>query len=85
MARVPGFDAHTGAYVDTRVARGFPLGGIGSGGLTLQTDGGFGELRANNNWMCPVRGLRGAFHALFVRSGQRTDTVVLRRRRDHGL
>ena len=79
MARVPGFDAHTGAYVDTRVARGFPLGGIGSGGLTLQTDGGFGELRANNNWMCPVRGLRGAFHALFVRSGQRTDTVVLRR------
>jgi non-lysosomal glucosylceramidase len=79
MARVPGFDARSGAYVDIRVARGFPLGGIGSGGLTLQTDGGFGELRANNNWMCPVRGLRGAFHALFAQSGDRTDTVVLRR------
>src|SRR5262245_6194988 len=79
MARIPGFDDQTGAYVDCRVARGFPLGGIGSGGLSLQTDGGFGELRANNNWMCPVRGLRGAFHALFVAAGGRTDTVVLRR------
>jgi uncharacterized protein (DUF608 family) len=84
MARVPGFDDQTGAYVDCRVARGFPLGGIGSGGLTLQSDGGFGELRANNNWMCPVRGLRGAFHALFVRAGERTDTVVLRRTCDGG-
>src|SRR5262249_52452311 len=58
---------------------GFPLGGIGAGGITLHTDGGFGELRANNNWMCPVRALRGAVHALFVRAGDPTDALLLRR------
>src|SRR5262249_45414522 len=75
----PGSDPRAGASIDSRAARGFPLGGIGAGGLTLHTDGGFGELRANNNWMCPVRGLRGAFHGLFVRAGERTDTGLLRR------
>jgi non-lysosomal glucosylceramidase len=73
------YDAATGAYVDTRVARGFPLGGIGAGGLCLQTDGSFGELRANNNWMCPVRGLRGALHALRARAGDVQRAVLLRR------
>src|SRR5262245_14018599 len=78
----PGFDAVTGTYVDTRVTRGFPLGGIGAGGFTLATDGGFGEFRWNNNWMCPIRGVRGAFHALFVAEDARKRTLVLRRASD---
>lgn len=66
MQRRAGFDEESGAYVDTRVSRGFPMGGIGAGGFSVATDGGFGELRLNNNWMCPIRGARGAFHALWT-------------------
>jgi uncharacterized protein (DUF608 family) len=70
------FDPATGAYIDTRVARGFPLGGIGSGGICIDADGGFGELRLNNNWMSPIPPPRGAFHALWTRAA---GAVVLRR------
>jgi uncharacterized protein (DUF608 family) len=70
-ARRARFDPASGAYRDGRVRRGFPLGGIGSGGVCLNTDGSFGELRANNNWMCPVRDLRASFHALSVCAGDR--------------
>src|SRR6476619_4976840 len=73
------FDPEWGAYIDTRVARGFPLGGMGSGGIALNTDGSFGELRLNNNWMCPIRGTPGSFHALFVqRDGAAGETILLR-------
>jgi uncharacterized protein (DUF608 family) len=75
------FDPASGAYVDTRVARGFPLGGIGSGGVCFDADGGFGELRLNNNWMSPIPPPRGAFHALWTRGG---GAVVLRRARGEG-
>src|SRR5262245_28211809 len=73
------FDPASGAYVDTRVARGFPLGGIGAGGFGFNADGSFGELRFNNNWMRPIRGVRGCFHALFTRAGGVARMVVLRR------
>ena len=73
------FDADSGAYLDCRVKRGFPLGGIGAGQVCLDTDGSFGELRANNNWMCPVRGLRGSFFALHARHGDEARTLLLRR------
>jgi uncharacterized protein (DUF608 family) len=79
MARVPGFDPSTGTYVDVAATRGFPMGGIGAGGFTLGTDGGFGEFRWNNNWMCPIRDVRGAFHALFVAQGERRRMLMLRR------
>ena len=79
MGLRPGFDAATGTYVDVRAARGFPMGGIGAGGFTIGTDGGFGEFRWNNNWMCPIRDVRGAFHALFVAQGGRRRVVMLRR------
>ncbi len=73
------FDPASGAYVDMRVARGFPLGGMGSGGIALNTDGSFGELRLNNNWMCPIRGPAGSFHACFAeRDGAPSETVLLR-------
>ncbi len=74
-----GFDRERGTYVDTRVARGFPMGGIGAGGFSVATDGGFGELRLNNNWMCPIRDVRGAFHALWTRRGDDTRCVLLQR------
>jgi uncharacterized protein (DUF608 family) len=79
MARVPGFDPSTGAYVDVAVTRGFPMGGIGAGGFSVATDGGFGEFRWNNNWMCPIRDVKGAFHALYVGQGERRRMLVLRR------
>jgi uncharacterized protein (DUF608 family) len=65
----PRFDEKSGAYLDGRARRGFPLGGIGSGGVCINTDGSFGELRSNNNWMSPLRDLRGSFFALLVRPG----------------
>lgn len=73
------FDADSGAYLDCRVKRGFPLGGIGAGQVCLNSDGSFGELRSNNNWMCPVRGLRGSFFAVHAARGDERKTVVLRR------
>lgn len=76
------FDPTTGAYLDTRVARGFPMGGIGAGGFGFDADGGFGELRLTNNWMRPLRDIRGCFHALYTRRGDACRTVVLRRARD---
>jgi uncharacterized protein (DUF608 family) len=54
MAEVD-FDPDSGAYRDCRVARLFPLGGIGAGGLGFNTDGRFEELRLTNNWMCGTR------------------------------
>ncbi|MFN8602166.1 MAG: GH116 family glycosyl-hydrolase [Candidatus Binatia bacterium] len=72
------FDEDSGAYVDCRVKRGFPLGGIGAGQICLNTDGSFGELRSNNNWMCPVRGLAGSFFALHAKSADETQTLLLR-------
>jgi uncharacterized protein (DUF608 family) len=73
------FDPATGAYVDTGVARGFPMGGIGAGGFGFDADGSFGELRLNNNWMCPVRGARGCFHALFTEREGECRMLLLRR------
>ncbi len=74
------FDSESGEYVDMRVARGFPLGGMGTGGICVETDGSFGELRLNNNWMCPIRGTRGSFFALWCRAGDAAaETVLLRR------
>lgn len=81
MARMP-FDPAGSAYVDTAVARGFPMGGIGSGGFGFGTDGRFGELGCNDNWMAPIREARGCFHALFTRRGSERRTVVLRRASD---
>jgi uncharacterized protein (DUF608 family) len=79
MAEPIRFDPDSGAYLDCRVKRGFPLGGIGAGQVCINSDGSFGELRANNNWMCPVRGMRGSFLAAFAAQGDERTTVVLRR------
>lgn len=73
------WDEVTGAYHDTSVFRGFPLGNIGTGGLGLDTGGGFSELRLNNNWMAPVRQVRGWFWAASCLVGDRRRSRILRR------
>eukprot|EP00899_Mesostigma_viride_P028012 jgi/Mesvir1/8396/Mv12640-RA.1 len=58
------WDEENLVYRNTSVFRGFPVGGIGCGGIGVDTAGGFTELRCNNNWMAPIRSrLRGCFWA----------------------
>ncbi len=45
------WDEKSNEYIDSAVKRGFPMGGMGSGGFSLGTDGGFVEFRTNNNWI----------------------------------
>lgn len=73
------WDEVTGAYEDTSVFRGFPLGNIGTGGLGLDTAGGFTELRINNNWMAPVRKVKGWFWAASCEVKGRRTSRILRR------
>ncbi len=73
------WDESTGEYVDSSIIRGFPLGGIGSGGITIGSDGSFIEARCNNNWMNPVRNLRGCFFAVHTSQGIIKKSRILRR------
>lgn len=73
------FDAQEGVYESTQVVRGFPVGGIGAGGLGVGSAGGFCDWRANNNWMRPIRVLKGSFLALSTTAASRgRDTRILR-------
>jgi non-lysosomal glucosylceramidase len=73
------YEELTGEYVDCSVVRGFPMGGIGSGGFSINTDGHFTEFRLNNNWMNPIRGVRGTFFALLTRRGEERIARILHR------
>jgi non-lysosomal glucosylceramidase len=73
------FDCETGVYTDSFIARGLPLGGIGSGGITIGSDGSFMEARCNNNWMNPVRNLKGSFFAVHTMQGTVKKSRILRR------
>ncbi len=72
------WDEKTGEYVESSIDRGFPLGGIGSGGITMGSDGSFIEARCNNNWMNPVRNLRGSFFAVHTAQGIVRRSRILR-------
>jgi len=74
------WDAEKGEYVDSAASRGFPLGGIGSGGFSLGTDGMFTEFRMNNNWMAPIRKVGGTFFAVFTENGGDKHSRILRRK-----
>ena len=74
--RNPTFDEKTRTYINSPTYRGFPLGGIGTGGVSLFADGGFSECRTAYNWFCAVRDLRGSFFAL--RTVDATGTVASR-------
>ncbi len=73
------YNEATGEFINCSVFRGFPLGGIGSGGLNIGTDGHFTEFRINNNWMNPVRGVRGTFFAVHMQKGAEKVTRILRK------
>lgn len=73
------FDTNTGAYTDCFISRGFPLGGMGAGGFNIGSDGRFMEFRTNNNWMAPIRGVRGTFFAVYTDDGNRKSSRILRR------
>ncbi len=72
------WDEFDGVYTDSSIDRGFPLGGIGSGGITMGSDGSFIEARCNNNWMNPVRNLRGSFFAVHTTQGIARKSRILR-------
>jgi uncharacterized protein (DUF608 family) len=72
------WDEFTGEYIKSSIARGFPLGGIGSGGITIGSNGSFMEARCNNNWMNPVRNLRGSFFAVHTAQGIVKKSRILR-------
>tara|TARA_B100000609_G_C17220281_1_gene439552 strand:- start:3223 stop:5685 length:2463 start_codon:yes stop_codon:yes gene_type:complete len=46
--------------------------------MSIDTAGGFGELRTNNNWMAPIRDVRGAFWAVSCLAQGRRDARILR-------
>ncbi len=80
--RTPRFDEEARVFVDSPTFRGFPLGGIGNGGLSLYADGGFSEARTNHSWYAPARDLRGSFFA--VRAKRSAGAPIARLlRRDH--
>lgn len=61
------YNEHDSSFTDYCTSRGFPLGGIGTGGFNLLTDGGFGKFRTNHNWFRFVKALdfpKGTFLAL---------------------
>lgn len=62
--------------------RGFPLGGIGTGGFNILTDGGFGKFRTNHNWFRFVRSLnfpKGTFFAVRTEQSGIVTSRILRR------
>jgi len=73
------YNEENGEYSDTAVYRGFPLGGMGTGGFNIGTDGAFTEFRINNNWMNPVRKVRGTFFAIHTSFNEKKETRILRK------
>lgn len=73
------WDPAADVFIDASLHRGFPLGGIGTGGFGVGTDGGFVDLRVNHNWMAPLPHLKGSFFALKTGVGVGAETRILRR------
>ncbi len=75
------YDKTTGTIRDYCTSRGFPMGGIGTGGFNVFTDGGFGMFRTNHNWMKSIgrtRYPRGTFLALRCTNGSSAVSKILR-------
>lgn len=76
------YDEDSGEIRDHSTSRGFPLGGLGTGGFSVFTDGGFGMFRTNNNWFnTPPKAKqpKGTFLALRAEAGGRSAARILRR------
>lgn len=76
------YDEDSGEIRDHSTSRGFPIGGLGTGGFSVFTDGGFGMFRTNNNWFnTPPQAKypRGTFLALRADTGEHSVARILRR------
>ncbi|MGV9197313.1 MAG: GH116 family glycosyl-hydrolase [Promethearchaeia archaeon] len=76
------YDEETGTIHDHCTSRGFPLGGIGTGGFSIFTDGGFGKFRTNHNWFKSIDQAeypKGTFCAVWCKSGGKKHAKLLRR------
>jgi len=75
------YNEETGTIIDYCTSRGFPLGGLGTGGFSVFTDGGFGMFRTNHNWFKTIGRTefpRGAFLALRCENGGGAVARILR-------
>ncbi|MFO8018264.1 MAG: GH116 family glycosyl-hydrolase [Promethearchaeia archaeon] len=76
------YDEEKGIIRDHCTSRGFPLGGIGTGGFSIFTDGGFGKFRTNHNWFKSIAQAeypKGTFCALWCKSNEKKIAKLLRR------
>ncbi|TFF90759.1 MAG: hypothetical protein EU548_01340, partial [Promethearchaeota archaeon] len=76
------YDETTGTIHDYCTSRGFPLGGIGTGGFSIFTDGGFGKFRTNHNWFKSIKQAeypKGTFFALWTKKNDKRTAKILRR------
>ena len=75
------YDEKTGTITDFSTSRGFPMGGFGTGGFSIFTDGGLGLFRTNHNWFQvfdETQFPKGAFFAIWSRKGKSTSARILR-------
>jgi non-lysosomal glucosylceramidase len=79
----PVFDRTGRVYRDCPTFRGFPLGGVGNGGISVFADGDFSEARTNHNWFSAVRDLRGSFFAIRTEGRGGAAAARLLRRTHH--
>jgi len=78
------FHGESRTFLDCPTFRGFPLGGIGNGGISIYADGDLSECRTNHSWNIPVRDLRGSFFAIRTKeAGGRVQAKLLRRTHHH--
>lgn len=80
---IPNFDTSKRVYIDSPTFRGFPLGGVGNGGISIYADGDFSEVRTNRNWFLPIRDLRGTFFAVSTRKKGEVNCAKILRRTHH--
>lgn len=79
----PEFDEPSRKYINSPTSRGFPMGGIGTGGISLYADGDFSEARTNHCWFKAVRDLRGSFFAIRTKDSNNDIKAKLLRRTHH--
>ncbi|TFF99605.1 MAG: hypothetical protein EU541_04465 [Promethearchaeota archaeon] len=76
------YNEKTGYIHNYCTSRGFPLGGLGTGGFSVFTDGGFGKFRTNHNWFQSIGKAeypRGSFFGIWVKSKEKRIAKILRR------
>lgn len=76
------YNEEEGIIHDYCTSRGFPMGGIGTGGFSIFTDGGFGKFRTNHNWFKSIDQAeypKGTFFAIRTKKEGKVVAKLLRR------